>query len=67
MRKEVKQYGLDIVVDENNEYYLEVNEWGRVENKIVKAIEAIGKEYGFTIAGFMFQEDVTEQYRQQDL
>lgn len=65
MNKRVKQYGFDIVVDYDNDNWLYNRE--KLENEIEKAIEDTLKKYGFNLAGFIFQEDVTEQYKQYNM
>lgn len=65
MNKRVKQYGFDIVVDYDNDNWLYNRE--NVEDEIEKAIEDTLKKYKLKLAGFMFQEDVTEQYKQYNL
>lgn len=67
MKKEVKQYGLDIVLNKDNEYYANSGIWDRVEMEIVEAINQIGEEYNFNVVGFMLIDDVTKQYEQDDL
>lgn len=64
--KRVKQWSFDIVMNEEQEH-LHSNNIIEIETEIENVINKIGEKYKFKVAGVMFQEDVTDKYRQEDL